>query len=92
MLAKIKVHREQITKRAEHMKRELSKQETPSAVYAVRLSPKTKAELFMEKEEDMKRERSRRSTQIFKLAHEVKQIDVLTSRYKEFDKQEDLLE
>ena len=75
--AKIKVHREQIKKREEHMKRHLSKQEASSAEYAVRLPPKTKAELLMEKEQDIKRERSRLSTQIFKLAHELKQIDVL---------------
>ena len=92
MLAKMKAHKEQIKKREEHMKNELSKQKPPSAVHAVRLPPKTKAELVMEKEEDMKRERIWRSTQIFKLAHEVKQFDVLTSKYKEFDKPEDLLE
>ena len=45
----------------------------------------------MEKEEEMKKERSRLPTQLFKLAHQVKQFDVLTSKYKEFDKQEDLL-
>ena len=44
----------------------------------------------MEKEEEMQKERSRLSTQIFKLAHEVKQSDVLHS-YKTFEKQEDLL-
>ena len=54
------------------MKSHLSKQETPSAECAVRLPPKTKAELLMEKEQDIKRERSRLSTQIFKLAHEIK--------------------
>ena len=91
MLAKIKAHREQIKKREEHMKSQLSKQETPSAVWAVQLPPKTKAELLMEKEQDIKRERSRLSTQIFKLAHEVKQTDVLHN-YKTFEKQEDLLE
>ena len=91
-LAKIKTRREQIKKREEHMKNELSKQETPSGPCAVRLPPKTKAELLMEKEQDIKRERSRLSTQIFKLAHAVKQFDVLTSKYKEFDKHEDLLE
>ena len=46
----------------------------------------------MKKEEDMKIERSRRSTQIFKLANGVKQFDVLTSTYNKFEKQEDLLE
>ena len=45
----------------------------------------------MERELDMKRERIRLSTQIFKLAHEIKQLDVLHS-YKTFEKQEDLLE
>ena len=45
----------------------------------------------MEKEQDSKRERSRLSTQIFKLAHELKQLDVLQS-YKTFEKQEDFLE
>ena len=89
MLAKIKTRREQIKKREENMKNELSK--TPSKPWAFRLPPKTKAELRMEKEEDAKRERSRLSTQIFKLAHELKQIDVLHS-YKMFEKQEDLLE
>ena len=73
------------------MKRHLSKQEASSAEYAVRLPPKTKAELLMEKEQDIKRQRSRLSTQIFKLAHELKQIDVLHS-YKTFEKQEELLE
>lgn len=94
MLAKIKAHKEQIKKREEHMKNELSKHseaETVSAVLAVRLPPKTKAQLLIEKQEDMKRERINRSAQIFKLAHQIKQIDVLHS-YKKFDKQEDLLE
>ena len=49
MLAKITAHNEQLKTKEEHMKNELSKQETPSAVYAVRLPPKTKAELLMEK-------------------------------------------
>ena len=40
----------------------------------------------------MKNERHQRSTQIFKLAYQGKQFDVLTSKYKEFDKPEDLLE
>ena len=44
----------------------------------------------MEKEQDIKRERSRLSTQIFKLAHELEHIDVLNS-YKTFEKQEELL-
>jgi hypothetical protein len=92
MLAKIKARREQIKKREEHMKNELSKQQTPSKPWALRLPPKTEAELRMEEEEDAKRERIRLSTQIFKLAHAVKQFDVLTSKYKEFDKHEDLLE
>ena len=74
------------------MKNELSKQKAPSAPWAVRLPPKTETELQNEAEEDAKRERIRLSTQIFKLAHAVKQFDVLTSKYKEFDKQEDLLE
>ena len=74
------------------MKNELSKQETPSAAWAVRLPPKTKAELLMEKEDNMKRERSRRSTQIFELVNKVKQFDVFTSKYNKFEKQEDLLE
>ena len=89
MLAKIKTRREQIKKREENMKNELSK--TPSKPWAFRLPPKTKAELRMEKEEDAKRERIRLSTQIFKLAHEVKQFDVLHG-YKTFEKQEDRLE
>jgi len=89
---KIKTRREQIKKREENMKTELSKQETPSKPWAFRLPPKTEAELRMEEEEDAKRERIRLSTQIFKLAHAVKQFDVLTSKYKEFEKQEDLLE
>ena len=46
----------------------------------------------MEKEEDVKTERSRRSTQIFKLVNEVKQFDVYHYKYKKFEKQEDLLE
>ena len=92
MLAKIKAHKEQIKKREEHMKNELSKQEPPSAAWAVRLPPKTKAELLMEKEDNMKRERSRRSTQIFELVNKVKQFDVFTSKYNKFEKQEDLLE
>ena len=58
---------------------------------AVRFPLKTKAELLIEKQEDTKRERINRSAQIFKLAHQLKQIDVLLS-YKKFDKQEDLLE
>ena len=74
------------------MKSKLSKQTPPSGPYIVRLPPKTKAQVLMEKEEDMKNERHRRSTQIFKLAHEGKQFDVLTSKYKEFDKPEDILE
>ena len=94
MLAKKKAHKEQIKKKEGHMKNELSKQTAHSGPCALRLPPKTKAtkaELLMEKEEDMKKERRRRSTQIFKLAQQVKQSDVLHS-YKEFDKQEDLLE
>ena len=89
MLAKIKTRREQIKKREENMKTELSK--TPSKPWAFRLPPKTEAELRMEAEEDAKRERIRLSTQIFKLTRELKQIDVLHS-YKTFEKQEDLLE
>ena len=45
----------------------------------------------MEKEEDIKRERGRLSTQIFKLANQLKQLDVLHG-YKTFEKQETLLE
>ena len=89
MLAKIKNRREQIKKREENMKTELSK--TPSKPWAFRLPPKTEAELRMEKEEDAKRERIRLSTQIFKLTRELKQIDVLHG-YKTFEKQEDRLE
>ena len=89
MLAKIKTRRE---KREEHMKNELSKQKAPSAPWTVRLPPKTETELQNEAEEDAKRENSRLSTQIFKLAHALKQFDVLTSKYKEFEKQEDSLE
>ena len=55
MLAKIKTRREQIKKREENMKTELSK--TPSKPWAFRLPPKTEAQLRMEKEEDAKRER-----------------------------------
>ena len=94
MLSKRKAHKEQIKKREERMENELSKRsetETPSAVQAVRLPPKTKAQLLIEKQEDMKRERINRSAQIFKLAHKTKQLDVLHG-YKTFEKQEDLLE
>ena len=94
MLSKRKAHKEQIKKREERMKNELSKHsetETPSAVQAVRLPPKTKAQLLIEKQEDMKRERINRSAQIFKLAHKTKQLDVLHG-YKTFEKQENLLE
>ena len=73
------------------MKSKLSKQKPPYGPYIVRLPPKTKAQLLMKKEEDMKNERHRRSTQIFKLASQSKQIDVLHN-YKTFDNQEDLLE
>jgi len=92
MSDKIKTRREQIKKREENMKTELA--QTPSKPWGFRLPPlppKTEAELRMEEEEDAKRERIRLSTQIFKLAHAVKQFDVLTSKYKEFEKQEDLL-
>ena len=89
MLAKIKTRREQIKKREENMKTELSK--TPFKPWAFRLPPKTTAQLRIEEEEDAKRERIRLSTQIFKLAHELKQFDVLHV-YKTFEKQEDLLE
>ena len=67
------------------MKRHLSKQEASSAEYAVRLPAKTKAQLLVEQQEDIKRESKRRSMQIFKLAHELKQLDVLHS-YKTFEK------
>ena len=90
-IAKIKAHREQIKKREEHMKNELSKQEASSAEYAVRLPPKTKAQLLVEQQEDIKRESRRLSMQIFKLANQLKQLDVLHS-YKTFEKQEHLLE
>ena len=89
---KIKTRREQIKKREENMKTELSKNSSkPWAFFLPPLPPKTEAELRMEEEEDAKRERIRLSTQIFKLAHAVKQFDVLHG-YKEFEKQEDLLE
>ena len=39
----------------------------------------------------MKRERSRRYMQIFKLANQVKQMDVYANKYKEFDTEESLL-
>ena len=76
MLAKIKAHREQIKKRELHMKSKLSKQKPPSGPYIVRLPPKTKAQLLMEKEEDIKRERGELSTQILKLASQSKQFDI----------------
>ena len=74
------------------MKTELSKQEAPSGPWAVRLPPKTEAENLLEKKEDMKREYDRRQMQIFRLAQKVKQLDVFSEKYKEFEKQEDLLE
>ena len=40
----------------------------------------------------MKREYDRRQMQIFRLAQKVKQLDVFSEKYKEFEKQEDLLE
>ena len=43
MLAKINAHREQIKKREEHMKNELSKQEVSSGPWSMSLPPKTKA-------------------------------------------------
>ena len=95
LLAKIKIHKEQIPKREERslrMKTELSKQEAPSGPWAVRLPPKTEAEKLSEKKEDMKREYDRRQMQIFRLAQKVKQLDVFSEKYKEFEKQEDLLE
>ena len=70
------------------MKKEPSK--PPSTPWGVQLTPKTKAESQMEREEEMKRERSRRYMQIFKLANQVKQMDVL-HKYKEFDTEESLL-
>ena len=70
------------------MKKEPSK--PPSIPWGVQLTPKTKAESQMEREEEMKRERSRRYMQIFKLANQVKQMDVL-HKYKEFDTEESLL-
>ena len=74
------------------MKNELSKQEVSSGPWAMSLPPKTKAQLLMENEQDLKRERSKRSMQIFKFANEAKQFDVFSSEYKKFEKQEDLLE
>ena len=92
MLAKIKTHKEQIKTKEEHMKNELSKQEVSSGPWAMSLPPKTKAQLLMENEEDLKRERSKRSMQIFKIAHEAKQFHVYHYKYKQFEKQEQLLE
>ena len=89
MLAKMKAHKEQIKKGGTQEKRI---QKLPSGPCAVRLPPKTKAELLMEKEQEMKRERSRRSTHIFKLGHEVKQFGVYHYKYKKLEKQENLLE
>ena len=60
-------------------------------MWAVPLPQKTKAQLLIEKQEDMKRERINRSAQIFKLAQKIKQFDVLHS-YKKFENQDDLLE
>ena len=92
MLFKMTAHKDQLKTNEEHITNELSKQTTPSEAWAVRLPPKTKAESLMEKEEDMKIERNRRYTQIFKLANGVKQFDALASTHKKFEKQEDLLE
>jgi hypothetical protein len=45
----------------------------------------------LERKEDMKRDYHRRQMQIFRLAEKVKQLDVFSEKYKEFEKQEDLL-
>ena len=73
------------------MKNEISKQEASSVPWTCRLPPKTKAELPIEKEEDIKKVNNRRNLQILKLAHEVKQLDVFSHTYKKFEEQEDLL-
>ena len=92
MSAKIKTHKEQIKNKEEHMKHELSKQEVSSGPWAMSLPPKTKAELLMEKQEDIKRETLRRHRRVFDLAHEVKQFDVYHYKYNKFETQEYRLE
>ena len=95
LLDKIRIHKEQIRKREERslrLKTELSKQKAPSGPWAVRLPPKTEADKLLEKKEDMKRDYHRRQMQMFRLAEKVKQLDVFSEKYKEFEKQEDLLE
>ena len=47
---------------------------------------------FLEHKEDLSREYHRRHTQIFKLAHKVKQMDVFANKYKEFETEENLFE
>ena len=92
MLAKLNAHKEQIKKKEQRMTNELSKQKTPSGPWAIKLPPKTKAEQLLEKKEDMKRDYHTRQMQIFRLAEKVKQLDVSSEKYKEFEKQGDLLE
>lgn len=95
MLAKLNAHKEQIKKKEQRMTNELSKQtmiKTPSGPWAIKLPPKTKAEQLLEKKEDMKRDYHTRQMQIFRLAEKVKQLDVFSEKYKEFEKQGDLVE
>ena len=90
MLAKMNARKEKLKKKEQHMTNELSKNKTPSGPYAVRLSPKTEADKLLEKKEDAKRDYHMRQMQIFRLAEKVKQLDVFSEKYKEFEKQGDL--
>ena len=85
---KWKTHSEKIKKREEQIEKKTYK--PPSIPWGVQLNPKTEKEEEEERNEEMKKERNRRSMQIFKLANQVKQMDVL-HKYKEFDTEENLL-
>ena len=85
---KWKTHSEKIKKREEQIEKKTYK--PPSIPWGVQLTPKTEKEEEEERNEEMKRERNKRSMQIFKLANQVKQMDVL-HKYKEFDTEESLL-
>ena len=85
---KWKTHSEKIKKQEEQIEKKTYK--PPSIPWGVQLTPKTEKEEEEERNEEMKRERSRRYMQIFKLANQVKQMDVL-HKYKEFDTEESLL-
>ena len=63
----------------------------PSVPWGVRLNPKTRAEKELEHRQDLHREYHRRTTQILKLANNLKQMDVYSNKYKEFDTEESLL-